>query len=223
MSLPFSLEEFLQVFREYNEAIGIAPLALMLLAGGLVALARRSGRHRLISAGLAILWLWSGLIYHLTFFSEINPAARLFGAMFVIQGALLTWFGVVRRSLLYTPRRTSAGFAGATLIAYALVVYPILGWAQGHGYPHGPSFGAPCPTTIFSIGMLLWTVEAIPIAVAVIQLAWAVIGTLAATQLGIHEDLGLSVAGALLLIAIVRRLRRRSPRVARKREWLHAT
>jgi len=204
MRLPFTLEQFLATFREYNEAIDVAPLALTFLAVGLVALAhsRLALRHRLISAGLAALWLWSGVVYHLEFFSRINPAARVFGVFFVGQAALLLILGAIRGRILFSPRESIARFAGTALIGYALMVYPLLGWMQGHGYPDGPSFGAPCPMTIYFIGMLLWSTGRIPAGLAVIPLLWAFVGSVAAVQLGIREDLALVLA-ALLLIAFM--------------------
>ena len=67
----------------------------------------------------------------------------------------------------------------------------------------GPMFGvAPCPTTIFTIGMLLlasgsWVAE-----LSIIPFAWSLVGLAAALQLGIPEDFGLPVAGLVLLFFV---------------------
>ena len=74
--------------------------------------------------------------------------------------------------------------------------YPALGDALGHRYPAAPTFGLPCPTTIFTIGLLLWAAHRMPRAVLVIPIVWAVFGFQAAVFLGVREDLGLLVAGA---------------------------
>jgi hypothetical protein len=37
---------------------------------------------------LAFLWLWMGIVYHFIYFSQINPAAKFFGALFILQGLL---------------------------------------------------------------------------------------------------------------------------------------
>ncbi|HKB86940.1 MAG TPA: DUF6064 family protein, partial [Ignavibacteriaceae bacterium] len=55
----------------------------------------------------------------------------------------------------------------------------------------------PCPTTIFTFGILLWTTKKIPGYVLIIPLIWAALGISAALQLGIKEDLGLFAAGIL--------------------------
>lgn len=83
------------------------------------------------------------------------------------------------------------------LLIYAMVLYPAIGWALGHRYPAAPTFGLPCPTTIATLGLLLWTAERPPVVAVVIPWLWCLIGTIAAIQLGVAEDLGLPVALAI--------------------------
>lgn len=59
-----------------------------------------------------------------------------------------------------------------------------------------PVFGVtPCPTTIFTFGLLLWTASRVPLYIIVIPFIWSLIGVSAAINLGIIEDYGLVVAG----------------------------
>ena len=206
MSLPFTRDQFLEVFRSYNEAIGLAPLLLMAVAGTAVALAysERFWRHRIIAALLAVLWLWSGLVYHFQFFSAINSGARLFGALFVVQAVVLVVFGTVQGRWQFEPRRAPTAVLGWVLIIYALAAYPLLGWLLGHGYPTGPSFGAPCPLTVFFLGIMLWSRGGVPIAAVTIPVLWSVVGTSAAVTLGIYEDFALAVSAVIVLATIVR-------------------
>ena len=87
--LPFTTEQFLAVFRSYNEAIWPAQIVAYLLAGlAVVALYGRSARSdRIIAAALAIMWAWTGIAYHLAFFATINKAAYVFSVLFIIQAA----------------------------------------------------------------------------------------------------------------------------------------
>ena len=206
MQLPFSAEQFLEAFRAYNKAIGVAPALLIGLAIGLIILAYSAAtwRHRAITAGLAALWVWAGAVYHWGFFVRINPAARLFGALFLLQ-AIMLLFCLVRDRLRFAPRAAPAAWVGWSLIVYALVAYPLLGLAAGHAYPDGPSFGAPCPTTVFFLGIMLWTSNALPLSVIALPLVWAVIGTSAAVQLDIREDFGLAVAAILVVAHLIHR------------------
>jgi hypothetical protein len=94
------------------------------------------------------------------------------------------------------------------LILYALVAYPLLGVLLGHHYPATPTFGAPCPTTIFTFGVLLWCQRRVPAWLLIIPGLWALIGLSAAISLGVPEDVGLFVAGAVAIPMLVRRGRR---------------
>lgn len=80
-------------------------------------------------------------------------------------------------------------------MAFALVVYPALGVLVGHRYPASPTFGLPCPTTIFTVSVLLLTASDTPRWVYVAPVVWSVIGASAAFILGVYQDLGLVVSG----------------------------
>jgi hypothetical protein len=206
MELPFTAEQFLAVFERYNQAIW--PLQVVAYALGLAAviLAVRpvAGSDRIISAILASFWLWMGAVYHLQYFVAINSAAVAFGVLFVVQGMLWLLVGVVRGRLAFQPGPGPSSLLGGLLILYAMVVYPLIGAYLGHGYPRSPSFGvAPCPTAIFTFGLLLWTRAAVPTYVLAIPLAWSVVGFGAALALGIREDVGLLIAGVVATSLLV--------------------
>lgn len=205
MDLPFTVDQFLGVFRDYNTAIWPAQIVAYVLGVLVVGLGTRisSSATRVSGWVLSAMWLWMGAIYHLTFFSEINPAAYIFGAFFLIQGLLFlaAAHGMLRFDIAF--RHDAYGIAGAILIAYASLVYPVIGAALGHGYPAAPMFGAaPCPTTIFTFGVLLWTKPGVSKWLLVVPGLWSLIGFVAAIQLGILEDSGLLVA-ALTAIPLV--------------------
>jgi hypothetical protein len=88
------------------------------------------------------------------------------------------------------------------MILYALVVYPILGALSTHAYPSAPTFGLPCPTTIFTFGILLWTDPTPPRHLLVIPVLWAIVGTTASFTLGIAEDIGLGIAALVTVLVL---------------------
>ena len=208
MNLPFTAEQFLAVFERYNEAVWPFQVIMNLLAFGGLILALRKIHHseKIISCILAFFWFWIGIAYNLVFFTEINPAARVFGMLNIVQGIVFLYFGVFKSRLSFRFSTDVDGITGSLLILYALLVYPVLGYFLGHVYPKSPSFGLPCPTTIFTFGLLLWTETKIPKVVLVVPFLWSLIGFSAALTMGIMEDIGLLVAGvlgtALLLIRV---------------------
>ena len=207
MKLPFTVDQFLSVFSAYNTAIW--PMQVLLVVAALAAVAVSvwpGARFRGVPAWtLALMWLWGGIVYHLIFFRPINSAAGVFGLLFVIQAAL---FGTLaaRGKMTFRFSPSLEGWLGAGLIGYALIVYPVLGYVLGHRYPESPTFGAPCPTTIFTFGLMLWSSRALRWFESAIPVVWAIIGTSAAMMLGMREDLGLPVA-ALLFLGVPRIVR----------------
>src|SRR5690606_7626048 len=112
---PFSSEEFFAVFSAYNHAVWPAQLVLVVAALVAVGAAVWKGRamSRWIWAFLGLLWIWTGVAYHLLHFSRVNPAAVGFGGLFLVQGAIFLWRGGVRRDLAFQVRRDAYGAAAA--------------------------------------------------------------------------------------------------------------
>jgi hypothetical protein len=205
MALPFTTHQFFALFESYNETVWPAQIVLVVLAVAMLALLRRPGAlaNRTVAAGLALLWLWVGLAYHLAFFTAINPLAYGFASLSVLGSLLFAWEGLVRGRLRFSPGRNGETVVGLLFIAYALVGYPLVCIAGGHSYPAMPTFGLPCPTTLFTIGVLLCADRPIPRGVVVVPVLWALVGVQAAFLLGVPADLALglaAVAGAWLMI-----------------------
>ncbi|MBN1241010.1 MAG: hypothetical protein JXB36_21100, partial [Gammaproteobacteria bacterium] len=177
-TLSFSVEEFFAVFAAYNETVW--PMQWILEAAGfavLVLLASgHADRNRWVGVLLGLLWAWAAVAYHLWHFARINPLAFLFAAAFLSEAGLLLWLVVRRQAVTFAFRLDLRGWLAAILVLYALVVYPAIGSALGHRFPATPTFGVPCPTTIFTIG-LLWTATApLPRSVVLAPLLWCAIG-----------------------------------------------
>ncbi|HPP76539.1 MAG TPA: DUF6064 family protein, partial [Armatimonadota bacterium] len=159
---------------------------------------------RIISATLGLFWVWMGIIYHIMHFSSINPIARLFGVLFVLQGILLVAVGCISDRLKFQFTIKPIPIIGALFIAYSMIVYPLIGTLVGHSYPRAPMFGvAPCPTTIFTLGLLLIASIRIPIYIVIIPLLWFVIATTAAVKLHVPQDFGLGVSAIIGIILIL--------------------
>jgi hypothetical protein len=200
MRLPFSREAFLDVFAVYNTLWW--PVALTLWTATLIAfvvrLADRNATQWTFGL-LAVQWAWSAVAYHASLFSRINPAAWLFAAMFLIQAALLIWYGVAPHRLRFSRGGPIAGPAAYGVIAYGLV-YPFLALVGGHSYPRTPTFGVPCPTAIVTMGFLMLLRGRIPPWLIIVPLSWAAIGGSAAFLLGVRADLALLIAGSALAV-----------------------
>ncbi len=195
--MPFTAEQFLNIFKAYNTAV--FPFQFLILAGALACLLliieRKSYSNLAISLYLSFLWGWIGVVYHLIFFTRINNAAYIFGALNIVQSLIFFYYGFIKNKLQFRKKRDLRGITGIIIIIYALLIYPALGYLGGHGYPYQPTFGLPCPTTIFTFGILLFTGLKLKWYIYSIPLLWSVIGVNAAFNFGIYEDIGLLVSG----------------------------
>lgn len=205
MKLPFSIEQFLNVFQSYNETVWPMQIFLNLLAILCIVLLFRKTVYsgRLISLIIAFLWLWMGVVYNIIFFAGINKAAYIFGSMFIIESLLFFYYGVLRAQFEFKAERSLSTYAGLLLIIFALLLYPLLGLAFGHTYPKSPTFGLPCPTTIFTLGVLFFLKGKITVKIVLLPLIWSAIGFSAALTLGIFEDTGLLLAGLITVFVMI--------------------
>jgi hypothetical protein len=214
---PAAVERFFALFAAVNQAMWPMQIVWYALAvAAIVLLIRPIGASsRLISAFLSVYYVWIGVVFFWMFQSRIDDGAGLHGAMYVLGGILFLVAGVVRRDLTFRPGWNALSIVGGLLVAYALVLYPILGMLAGHVFPAAPVFGiAPCPTTIFTFGLLLWTCKPAPSYVLLIPLLWSLIAAPSAIGMGVYEDIAMPVATILGTALIVWRDRVSTRQVA---------
>jgi len=210
VTLPFSEQQFFDVFGRYNTRVWPVVLLLWIATVWFVVQLVR-GRSRPV--GLALLlafhWAWSGVVYHASFFAAVNPGAWLFAGLFTIESAIFIWLAGTRR-IAFVWGQTARHRFGAALIVYSLV-YPFLVLASGHEYPRAPLFAVPCPTTLLTCGVLLTAVPRVPVVASVVPVGWTVIAGSAAVLLDVTPDAVLFIAGAAVVITATAQRRRASP------------
>jgi hypothetical protein len=198
VKLPFDEAAFLDVFGQYNNSFW--PFVVGLWATTVIVCARwmvRGGADRSLLILLAVHWAWSGVAYHELFFRRINPAATLFGLLFVLEAAFFAWLAIAPRAR-FAFAWSVRGVLAAILAGYALI-YPALGFLSGMQYPRLPLFAVPCPTTLLTAGLLLAS-SGVPRIVRIVPAFWAAIAGSAALLLGVRADLALFAAGALMVV-----------------------
>lgn len=205
MKIPFSVDEFLNVFESYNQSLW--PIQILFYILALVAIAaifkRSNNSSQIAMSVLAFFWGWMGLVYHIIYFSAINKAAYVFGTAFLLQSFIFLYVGVIKKKIKLAINRDLSGIVALVFLVYSLVLYPILGYVMGHTYPRTPTFGVPCPTTIFTFGILLYSVNRIPWYLIIVPLLWSIVGFSAAINLSVKEDFGLVVAGIVTAVLLL--------------------
>jgi hypothetical protein len=204
VQLPFTRTEFFDVFGAYNSAFWPAALALWVLSVALLVFAARATKppDRALSALLTVHWLWSALAFHAAFFTDVNPMAWAFAALFLAQAAAFAWHGVIRRQLQFSTGHSWRHVIGGALIGYALA-YPFINLSQADLILREPTFGVPCPTTILTIGLLL--PAAMPSwRLAVIPIVWSVVAGSASFLFGVYADVVLLLAAPIWVLSLAR-------------------
>ncbi|QQS41356.1 MAG: hypothetical protein IPM63_18675 [Acidobacteriota bacterium] len=198
MQLPFTEDQFFSVFKAYNESVWPVQMALLGLAVTALCCVFLKGRKAdaAIAAILAFLWLWLGAVYHLTFFYPLNTAAMAFGALSITGSMIFVWSGVLYPELRFRPVRGIRAYVGLAFILFSLVVYPAASIYAGHSFPEMPTFGLPCPTAIFTIGVLSFLEPPYPRLPILVPVIWSFVGLQAAFFLGVPQDTALLPAGA---------------------------
>lgn len=196
MRIPFTSEQFFEIFIRYNSAIWPMQIVFYFLATMVIIMLfiRKPVFLKGIAVILSFFWLWMGIVYHFVFFSRINPASRIFGLFFIVQGVTFALGAFRRLPELRLSKTSPQAFMGFSLIFFGLIVYPILTHLTGHSYPAMPTFGLPCPTTIFTIGVLLIAFPSV-YQYALVPVLWSVVGSTAAFKLGVTADYVLIAAG----------------------------
>ena len=205
MKLPFTVEQFFDTLARYNLSVWPMQIILTMLAIAVIILLFRARQYnsRLIAAILSFFWVWMAIAYHFTFFTAINSAAWFFGGFFLVGALWFAWIGVLKTKLQFSLHGGIRAWLGGFLIVFSLIIYPLIGFLFGHRYPATPTFGLPCPTTIFTLGILLFAVVPFPRSVFIVPVLWSAIGSFAAFQLRVPQDYGLLIAGLIGLIAAI--------------------
>jgi Family of unknown function (DUF6064) len=146
MQLPFTRDQFFDLFAAYNGALWPALVALWTasVVASVLLLSSRRPTDRWISALLAAHWAWSALAYHVAFFSRINPAAWMF--------ARLNW---TTRTSMRRYTRLSNGFGPKHEAAVALT-YFAYNFIKIHRTPRvTPAMAAKVTDRLFDVSDIL--------------------------------------------------------------------
>ncbi len=209
MSVPFTFDEFLEMLDRFNTSWWPVHLIMYALTAAAIyfAVRRTSFSGKVVAGILVFFWIWVGAVFNLLYFSKLYPMAYLFVVLFLIEGIVLAWAGLLCKRLTFRVRADIFGFVGGILILYALAGYPLIAHFSGREYTQLLLAGMmPCPTAIFTLGVLLWSEKPIPKIVPIIPVIYALTGFVP-FMLGVVEDIGLIVAGIVTALLLVYRER----------------
>lgn len=202
-----SEEVFRGFIAEFNRSVFPAQILMYVvgLGAAFLAIARRPQKWAKIAVkgSLAFLWAWVGVFYMLLFYTKINSAGYVWGALFLLQAVFFA-VEIFYPKIEFDPASNpQLGRIGSSIAGWAFLMYPISALIVGHGWPEMALFGCATPVVLFTCGMLMFTFDRRPRwRFTFIPFLWAVVGGLGpAVQWRYYEDYALFVAGVVLLIA----------------------
>ncbi len=205
MQLPFTTEQFFNIIEKYNLSVFPFQLIIILLGVGCLFLlhSKLLSKDKLIGVYLGVLWLWIGAVYHLTFFTCINKAAFLFGAIFILQGLLTLFYTLAKNRLAFKFSYHVKDYLGYFFILYGLIIYPIISYFVEGSFKMTIIMGLPCPSTIFTFGLFLLSTNKLPKILLIIPSLWAIVGLSAAINIGVYQDVMILIAALTANIFLI--------------------
>ncbi|TVP76243.1 DUF6064 family protein [Thioalkalivibrio sp.] len=195
--IPFTPDIYWRLLERINETFW--PLHILAVAIGLTTLLLAlRGNKRMALALLAPAWLTSGIIFHWTYYAELNWAAPWFGWGFIAQAVLLLALAFLAGSVkTQEPSKALSTWIGTTVAMVSLLGYPLIAATIGPGLSHAETYGLhPDPTAIATLGVLLILLRGPTLWLSlVIPILWCVIGSLTL--------IALDATGALIPLAAV--------------------
>ena len=214
--LLFSPRTYERLFELYNAAIWpaqIVALGFGVAIWGLLTRVSAAGA-RWIAGILAGAWLWVAIAFQMSRYARINWAATYFGWAFVLEAALLLWFGVIRARLKFARRKDGVGWLGLGLLLFALWAQPLTGLLLGRSWRRLELFGVtPDPTVIATLGLFLLARDEGCRLLIVVPVIWCAVSGATLWAMKSSEAWIPPLAAAMTLIALKHR---RAARVKEK-------
>ncbi len=215
MWTDYTLSQLLDLFTRLNNAVWPMPLVAYGLgvAAVFLALRREAWSGQVVLLILAFFWLWLGLVFYLVYVPQLTSTGWLGGAVLcAVQAVLFAAVGL-RSSFAFRPRMDAYSVLGALGVLYGLLGYPAVEYLLGRGYPQTAPFGlVPCPTTVFTLGLLLWAAPPWRRALLVIPILYGLIAVIPVSK-GVVEDLGLVAFSIIVAVLAVYRPRPVRPEI----------
>lgn len=168
--MPVEPEVYFRLFVRQNEGMWPAQLLTVGLVVAALIMAWR-GASRPVGVILGTIWAWVGYSFFIDMYAELNWAAEYFGWAFMLQGSLLTGYGIVGRLDFVAPDGgDTPGRAAWGLAAVGVVAYPFLIPITGRDWAGIEVFGAaPDPTALVTLAMVVfarqirWELMVVPV------------------------------------------------------------
>lgn len=199
MEISYTATQFLEIIENYN--LILFPFQIIILIAGITATVLLHFNFRfkneVISVFLALLWFWTGKVYYMMLFYEVNEIAIMFGVLCAIQGFLILINGFINYKLIYFYRSKLKIYVAYLFILFSLFVYPISSYYSNGMIERVMTLGLPEPTILFTFAMFIFTGDKFPKYLLFMPTLGAFFGLYNAYNLNITQDYILIIAALI--------------------------
>lgn len=208
--IPFSPDVYVGMFARYNQdAWPAAALAALLGIVTLICIHRREPRAgRILALSVATFWVWTGWAFHINQYANLNWAAVVFGALFILQGALTAlWGGVLGKfDITHDAVKIRIGYI---LMAAALILHPLLADGAGDGLNTAQFFGiAPATTALIGVAAICFVEGRKSLWLLAWPVIWSAWDLASAYTMVVLRDAPLPALGIAAAVYLILRARR---------------
>jgi hypothetical protein len=205
--LMFSARTYYRLFERHNTALWPGHVVALLAGAAVFALLWRRPDARTARLAVGVLaagWLVVAVAYFWVRYSTIHTGGKWFAAAFGAQALALAWCGIVGRRLELAVRPAAIGRTGLGLIAFSVLLYPLVGRLLGRPWMQAEVFGlAPDPTVLATLGLLLaakhpaWWLWIVPV-------GWSLFSAMTLWALHAPEALGMGMVPVVWVVLAFR-------------------
>jgi len=202
---PYNRQSWFNLVGEYNQSFKLLfPVAIIvtpLLLGLLFKSNSKFDEYKSVRWVLAILgfaWVWSGAVFHIQYFANLNWAAPWFGGLFIIYGCLLLLTSYFMKSASWVPFTSVRGRMALILLFLGMLIFPLSQLFEGRSYLQLEWFPLlPTPVLLITFAVVILLNSQWRHVLAIIPILWGIVSAAFAMSLGLLEIY--FIAGVLLI------------------------
>jgi hypothetical protein len=122
----------------------------------------------------------------------------------VVQGLLILYNSLVTERLRFSYGTQIKDYIAYILIAYGLIIYPVIIFFVEGSFCETIVLGLPCPSTIFTFGLIILTTQKFPKYLLIIPSIWAVIGLSAAIHIGVIQNVMIIISAIVAVFFVLK-------------------
>jgi len=178
----FSQTAYYRQFELYNQAVWPLHIVAIIFASIILYAVwkKPAWAGRLVALLLVVSWLWVAWAFLYQRFYQIHVVADMYALGFILQAALIAWYGIVKNRFAIFVKNQFRTKAGSALLFVAFIFYPFVAYITGRNWMQFEMFVlAPDPTVLATLAILIF--YKVPFLLYVVPIIWLILSAITLT------------------------------------------